>query len=607
MRTTVGRLLVNNVLPADMRDYNRVLDKAGLSQLMQDLAKRHPEDYADVVQALHGVGGVSAYTSGHSISLEALRSRGPSPSVVHAIQNKVDAVMRSRGTDKEKADRLTGVMTPYLKDMEKATLEGARSSGSPLADQVDSGARGNATQLNTMVGAPMMVMDAKDRPVPIPVTHNFAQGLSPAEYWATAHGTRKGAIGVKLSTAETGYFSKQISLAMHHLHASDAPLVPGLGLPVASDDPDNEGSVLARDAGPHRAGTVITAAMVRDLPKYGKEVLVRSPISDISPDGGIPREAIGIRERGTMPDVGENVGVSAGQSITERLSQKALGSKHVAGMGGKRSGGFRVVNQLAQVPEVYPNGAAHASVDGRVTDITDAPQGGKYVEIGDRRHYVDTDQIPTVKVGDQVEAGDVLSDGLPNPAMVVKHKGIGEGRRYFMDTMRDVLKASGIDVNRRNVELMARSLVNHVEVLDESPSMPGALPGDITEYDRLAGAWTPREGSLEMPTRSSVGTYLEEPVLHFSIGTRVTPNVCKKLEEHGIKRVTTHVEPPPFVPYMNRAATNTLHDPDWMMRLGGGYARKGFLDSVHRGLTSDTSGSSYIPKLVTGVADSDED
>ena len=259
-----------------------------------------------------------------------------------------------------------------------------------------------------------------------------------------------------------------------------------------------------------------------------------------------------------------------------------------------------MVNQLVQVPETYPSGAAHASEDGSIGDITDAPQGGKHIHIGDKQYYVDTDQTPIVKTGDRVEAGDVLSDGLPNPAAVVKHKGVGEGRRYFMEIMRDVLDTSGVKTSRRNIELLSRALINHVEINDESDSIPGALPGDVMEYDHLAHVYQPREDALEVPTQGSLGMYMEKPALHYSIGTRITPTVQAKLSAHKVSTVLAHSEPPPFQPHMVRAMTSLLNTPDWLTRLRSTYVQKGMLDSVHRGATADIGGKSYIPKVISG-------
>ena len=74
LRTTIGQLLVNDALPAEMRDYTRVMDKKTIGKLLKELAEKHPDQYRDVAKKLSDVGRDVAYTSGsQSFGLEHLR------------------------------------------------------------------------------------------------------------------------------------------------------------------------------------------------------------------------------------------------------------------------------------------------------------------------------------------------------------------------------------------------------------------------------------------------------------------------------------------------------------------------------------------------------
>jgi hypothetical protein len=64
--------------------------------------------------------------------------------------------------------------------------------------------------------------------------------------------------------------------------------------------------------------------------------------------------------------------------------------------------------------------------------------------------------------------------------------------------------------------------------------------------------------------------------------------------------VQAHKEPPPFEPEMVRGMANISNDPDWMTRMLGSYQERGLLNSVHKGLASDTNSSSYVPALARG-------
>jgi hypothetical protein len=275
-------------------------------------------------------------------------------------------------------------------------------------------------------------------------------------------------------------------------------------------------------------------------------------------------------------------------------------SKHAGGVAGaeKATGGFGYLNSLVQVPRVFPDGATHAQSDGRVEQVVPAPQGGHYVTVAGQEHYVPASNQLHVKVGDEVEAGDSLDDGIPNPAEIVKHKGLGEGRRYFVKAFGKGYANSGMKAHRRNLELIARGLINHVE-LDDEIEDTAHVPGDVVPYSMIERTWKPREGAQHVSVGDgAVGRYLERPVLHHTIGTRIRKSMLPELREFGINNLLVHDNPPPFSPVMVRGMANLQHDEDWMTRQLGSGLQRPFLDAAARGGVSDASGTSYVPAMV---------
>lgn len=275
-------------------------------------------------------------------------------------------------------------------------------------------------------------------------------------------------------------------------------------------------------------------------------------------------------------------------------------SKHSGGVAGATQGqqGFPVIDRLVSVPSAFPGAATHAQADGTVAAVRDAPQGGKYVVVDGREHHVPVGQAVTVAPGDKVEAGDPLSDGVENPREVVAHKHVGEGRRRFVDTFMRVAQASGFRPFRRNVELVARGLIDHVEL---TAPHGDRVPGDVVSYTALENAWQPRGGHRVVDPREAVGQYLERPALHFSIGTRVKPSMLPAFARHGVARVAVHPDPPPFVPVMVRSHETINHDPDWMTRMLGTHLQDNLLEGVHRGDVADPAGTSFVAPLAEGV------
>lgn len=275
-------------------------------------------------------------------------------------------------------------------------------------------------------------------------------------------------------------------------------------------------------------------------------------------------------------------------------------SKHGGGVAGAAKGqqGFPVLERMFSVPSTYPGGATHAETDGLVTSVRPAPQGGHLVTVDGHEHYARPELEVTAKPGDRVEAGDVLTDGVPNPAKFVEHKGIGEGRRLFLKHFTELAAASGFRPHRRNVELVVRGLIDHVRVDQE---FGDHVPGDVVSYQAVEHGYRPRPGYTAGPPGEAAGRYLERPALHYTVGTRVTPSVAATMTRHGVDRVVTHPDPPPFTPVMVRSQDTLAHDPDWMTQGLGSGLEKNLLRATARGAVADPAGTSYVPALAEGL------
>lgn len=604
--TTVGQLLINNALPAEHRDHSRVWDKSSMRNFLTDMAqKMKPDDYREMVQQLTLIGLKSARQSpASSFTLESLKPPKAKSSVTDALKKDVKTILRTIKDPEQRDAAIVDATLKYQKDLVNNVYDEALKNQNPFAMQVFAGARGNKNQLASMIGTDLMYSDNKGRPVPIPVVNSYSEGVDPVEYWAGSYGARSGAIDVKLAVGDAGYFAKRLTGAAHRLVVTDEDVPDNQGMIVDADDADNIGAILARDAGSFKKGTYIDGSVLKSLNAAGlKKLMIYSPISAVSGMNGLPRLAAGIREHGKLAEVGMNVGITAAQAIAEPVSQGMLNSKHGGGVAkGKATRtvtGFNYLNQLVEVPKTFTDGAPVTREDGIVGKIEPAPQGGNYVHIGEQKHYVPADQAVTVKPGQTLEAGDALSDGIVNPKDLAELKGIGEARRRFVQQFKSALQENGLPAHRRNVEVVARGLINQVEIT-EPDVVPGTYPEDLVSYDYLASRYEPRQGFVSGDPSRYVNHYLEKPILHYSIGTRITPNVAKDLKENGFKEVVAHKNPPPFKPTMTRAMMSLIGDRDWMVQLGGFNLKKTFLDNVQRGSTSNIHGTSWIPALATG-------
>jgi DNA-directed RNA polymerase subunit beta' len=586
-----------------LRDYGRVLDKKGIKELTELLAQEgDPELYRKVIHALHSVGSSASQSTGASFSIYDLRTPPRTKEAIRKLRAEVQTIVEGPdGTrEDEKEQAIINLVSSRTPAIEKLMYEEALAAENPFAIQVLSGSRGGKGDLRSLLVGDMLVMDHRDRTIGAPIMHSYSAGVDPEEYWAGAYGARKGVVSTKFATAEAGFFGKRMVQAAHQQVVTERDCETDRGIPVPSNDPDNVGSVLAATSGNFRAGTVVDPRVQRQLRR--KEIVVRSPLT-CEAKRGVCAKCVGVRERGDFPEVGDNVGVAAAQSLTEQLSQSMLGAKHRTRVdptkARKSLEGFDLVDQLVEVPKAFREAAAVAKLDGTVKSVIDAPQGGKFITVGDETHYVPEDFKVHVKSGDRVEAGDVMSEGVPNPLDLVKHRGIGAGRLEFVNLFRNAYKEQGLHANRRNIELMARGLINHVRVTElDGPN--DSLPDDVLEYTSIERDYRPRYGFRTGAPKMATGQFLERPALHYSIGTRVTKSVARNLDRAGIKNVTFHRDPPPFEPQMIRSMETLTRSPDWQIRLGGSLLQKGLLESLHRGRASEITGVSYMPGLARG-------
>jgi len=606
---TVGQFLVNETLPEELRDYERVLDKRGLTDLLREVAQEYPDRYRDISFALNEVGRQGAQESGSfSFGLRHLKTSKAAEKTRKRIRDRLTKILSRTDLDDTKMNEaIVRAVGSEMKPQQEAIMEEALAADNPLAMQVIAGARGNPMNLASLLGSDLLYADHRDEPLPIPVLRSYSEGLSPEEYWAGTYGARKGIIATKFATQDAGFLSKQLNQVAHRLVVTDNDYEEEgqqkirRGVPVDTDDSDNEGALLAADTGPYKRNTVITPKIRKHLKRLGKKrILVRSPMVGGSPAGGVYARDVGVREKGTLPGRGEQVGLQAAQALSEPLSQAQLAAKHSGGVVGEEEavGGFKYINQLIQVPKKFKGGAAHTTMDGTVQRIEEAPAGGYFVTIDDVPHYVGAGYGLKVKKGDKVEAGDIISEGFPNPSIVTKYKGVGEGRRYFVSAYRDAMQGAGLSPHRRNIELLSRGLINHVRLTEEYGDN---VPDDIIPYSTLEHTWKPRSGARNVTPKQAVGKYLERPVLHYTIGTKVRPSMLVDLKEFGIDKVDVHDEPPPFEPEMIRGMYSLQHDPDWMTRMYGSGLKKSLLEGARRGAVSEERGTSFVPSISRSV------
>ena len=597
------QLLVNSQLPPDLRDYNREFDSKSLGSLMADVARKYPEQYERISKAISDIGRKASYFQGESLTLADNRPVIDRDKFLVEMDNEIDEAKKTSLDKEDFENKKLNIWYKYNDKIQKETSTEALARKNNLAYSVMSGARGKPAQLKMMLSTPGLYTDAQDNVIPLFVRTSFAEGLRPAEYLAGTYGARKAVLSTKRATAKGGDLAKQMVQSAANLVVSQNDCGAANGIDLDTDDKSLRGRVLAREVGSVPAGTVLDKNALATIRKQGFEkLIVRSPMTCQSGEGVCSR-CMGLNALGKFPAKGDAVGITAAQAIGEPITQGALNVKHQGGAAGtdRRYAGFSVINQFVQTPDTFPDKAVLSKLAGQVNSIIEAPQGGYYVTVDDESHYVAPGYPVTVKVGDRVESGDTMSEGLADPGEVVELRGLGEGRKYYSDKLKQLLDDSGMETDRRNTELMARAALDHLQITDVKED-DEYLPDDVVSYSYFSNRYTPPKDTSKYKSDKSVGTYLQSPALHYTIGTKITPKIANHLKSSGFDEVFASADSPTFKPHMVRLRAATHHGTDWLASMHTSYLKKQLSESAIRGEESDVENNiHFAPRLAIGT------
>jgi DNA-directed RNA polymerase subunit beta' len=583
MATTLGQHLVDSILPLKWQGKG-VLTKGVLNNVLLGVAKEDVSKYPDVVTKLKRLGDEVATLDGISVGLDDIAPRISERDA--ALKPHVEA-FRKATTNTDKVKALVGGQNAML------TL--ARNHPGTMGEMVRAGGRGNAAQLMRTVGAPVFAEDSKGKVIPWLVDKSFSEGLKPADAWIMGGQARVNAVVSNISVVEPGDLAKILVNNMGDQLVTTVDCGTKNGIAMLPTD--------AHLIDRYQAGTnkLITPQYAAHLAKEGKEVIVRSPMT-CEAAHGVCQHCQGLSSSGGMHSIGTNVGVRAAQALAEPLTQFALNAKHGGRVVGvddeKRLEGIKGVRALLEIPTSFAHKAVLADRDGSITKVDKAPQGGHYVFVGDGSHYVPPAHKVVVGVGQSVYAGDLLSDGVPKPDEIVQHKGLGEGRRYLVDALSDVYKRAGSEVDKRHLETLAKSVLNHVQIVDPGPD-DAFIKGDVVDYNRFHASLAAAKKRL--PTADAIGETLADGILHHTAGTVVTQPIADQLVRHGVTSVMTSSQGPRALPFMRPASRTPLLNPDWMARLAHRYLKESLLTGIHRGDVSNLHGASPVPAYVAGT------
>jgi len=583
LKTSVGRILFNEVLPEELGYFNKIIDKSTLKQIATRCCKLLPdEETGKVLDNIKRLGFHYASKSGITIAMNDIEVPASKPKILAETEAKVATIesQYERGliTEDERYNQVVDIWTETTNDI-TATIQNNLDRYGGVYMMATSGAKGNISQIRQMAGMRGLMNDPAGKIIEFPIKSSLREGHSVLEYFIGTHGARKGLADTALRTSDSGYLTRRlIDVAQDVITVEDdcgttegitvtepkekgyLPPLPEriLGRMAASDivHPETGDVIVARNE-------EIDENKMEEITAAGlTSVHVRSPLTCQSRRGTC-RYCYG-RDlaRGNLIDSDVAVGIIAAESIGEPGTQLTLRTFHTGGVVG-----LDITSGLPRVEELFeartPRGQAIISEidgtaevvqneEGRTIKVTSEevyqdeyaiPTGwqakiksGQWVDIGDvlaaptkkkgakaktaeeeesepvlarfagearvkRKQliisYVEKEEreypVPStasiwIKTGDEVKAGQQLTDGSINPHDILRILGKEAVQQYLVDEVQKVYRSQGVNINDKHIEVVAHQMLTKVRIdsAGDTDLVPDELVDKFTYEDTNA-------------------------------------------------------------------------------------------------------------------------
>jgi DNA-directed RNA polymerase subunit beta' len=506
--TTAGRLLFEETLPSDYAHrfghITAPVKKSEMSNVVERLSDHYDKSViAATLDSLKGVCYRYASQSGLTVSIDDVKTPKKKREILDGYEKQADKVETQfrRGiiTDGERRQQEVTIWTDATAEVQAAMIEEFKADRfNPIDMMVTSGARGNMTQMRQIAGMRGLVSNPRGDMIPRPIKSNFREGLETLEYFIATPGARKGLVDTALRTADSGYLTRRLVDVAQELIVREDDCETRLGLWVENVKADagsvrgyletklfgrallndvelSDGTVLAKNL---IVGD-IELEQLREDPKI-ERVQVRSVVA-CDASLGVCALCYGRSlATGKSIELGEAVGVIAAQSIGEPGTQLTMRTFHTGGVAGKDiAGGLPRVVELFEART--PKGSARlAKATGVIRIGEDEGKGIPITVIDDKgeEHLIllPSGSRPKVTDGQNIEAGQPVTDGPWDPKEIMEILGIRQTQQYLVEEVQKVYRDQGVQIHDKHIELIVRQMTRRVGV--QEPGDAGFLPGE---------------------------------------------------------------------------------------------------------------------------------
>ena len=457
VETSVGRIIVNGIIPKEVGYVNEIISKKSLRGIIADVIKN--VGFAEACEFLDGIKNLGyrmAYLAGLSFNLDDIIIPKEKAELIKKGNDEVRQITDNYNmgfiTDNERYNQVIDTWTHINNDIGNVLLKQmteADQGFNAVFMMLDSGARGSKDQIKQLSGirglmAKPQKAGAEGRgTIENPILSNFKEGMSVLEYFISTHGARKGLADTAMKTADAGYLTRRLVDVSHDviITEEDCGTLRGLQCTALKSGDEVISSLAERILGrvsvhdvinPKtgevivEAGDEITEPIAEAIEKAEIEMVEIRSVLTCESKKGVCMKCYG-RNLATrrMVQKGEAVGVIAAQAIGEPGTQLTLRTFHAGGVAGNAAANASIVSKYehAQI-EMEEVRTVPFDEDGRECEMVVSRLGELRFVDPNTKIVLSTVNVPYgsslyYKNGSEVHKGDKIAQWDPFNAVIV--------------------------------------------------------------------------------------------------------------------------------------------------------------------------------------------
>ncbi|MFA5926858.1 MAG: DNA-directed RNA polymerase subunit beta' [Patescibacteria group bacterium] len=427
VKTTVGRVLFNEIIPEELRFLNELMNKKSITRFVDKIYRMYgTERTAQFVDDLKDLGFAYSQRSGLTFAVNDIHVPPTKDAVIGESEKMVDTVNKQyeQGliSDEERHAKTVEIWMNAQAQVERDMLKGYTKEND-LFVIMSSGARGNVAQIVQVSGMKGLVADTTGEIIEIPIKSNFKEGLSVFEYFVSTHGSRKGRADTALRTSEAGYLTRRlVDVSQDTVITSDdcgtdkTRTISRAFYQSLGEDWDKyiHGRILGKSVAGVAVGTIITDAEVAKFNEAGISSVEIFSLLTCESQKGVCKKCYGLDlATGNVVEAGSTVGIVAAQAIGEPGTQLTMRTFHTGG-----AAGLDITSGLPRVEELFeariPKSPAILSeIEGKVSVREES--GTSIITVSGRGERSTDVVLPdgykwSVKTGEQVKAKQIVAE-----------------------------------------------------------------------------------------------------------------------------------------------------------------------------------------------------